>query len=159
MGYAGYAPGHRVAEAATPVQAALAQVKSDASLELIGKLTRNRCALPHSPCNNLAKFLRPASPRRPDAMEHLLIFLFAIVAAERVHGAWMCDRVVCAILNSPLLSVHHMFVPFLHFLCRMSSTWRKLALQLAFKADLNVVESSTGTHSQFGDVIFPAEGP
>jgi hypothetical protein len=46
MGYAGYAPGHRVAEAATPVQAALAQVKSEASLELIGKLTRNSAQSP-----------------------------------------------------------------------------------------------------------------
>ena len=46
MGYAGYAPGHKVAEAATPFQAALAAVKSDASLEMIGKLARNAYGSP-----------------------------------------------------------------------------------------------------------------
>jgi len=43
MGYAGYAPGHKVAAPQTPLQAALSTVKSDASLETMGKLVRN-CA-------------------------------------------------------------------------------------------------------------------
>ena len=46
MGYAGYAPGHKVAEMATPLQQYLALVKSDPTLETMEKLVRNTAQAP-----------------------------------------------------------------------------------------------------------------
>ena len=43
MGYAGYAPGHKVADLATPLQQYLKMVDLVASLDTLEKLTRN-CA-------------------------------------------------------------------------------------------------------------------
>jgi hypothetical protein len=45
-GYAGYAPGHKVADLATPLQQYLKAVKSMATLDTLEKLTRNSAQAP-----------------------------------------------------------------------------------------------------------------
>lgn len=45
-GYAGYAPGHKVVDLATPLQQYLKAVKSMATLDTLEKLTRNSAQAP-----------------------------------------------------------------------------------------------------------------
>jgi hypothetical protein len=47
MGYAGYAPGHRVPDKASPLGAALKVISSLEALELLSKLTYNCCVSPN----------------------------------------------------------------------------------------------------------------
>ncbi|OUS45376.1 hypothetical protein BE221DRAFT_193058 [Ostreococcus tauri] len=47
MGYAGYAPGHRVAEQKTALERALDSVRNHETLDVVEKLTRNVCRDPN----------------------------------------------------------------------------------------------------------------
>ena len=59
-GYAGYAPGHKVADLATPLQQYLKAVKSMATLDTLEKLTRNSA---QAPAEEKFRKVRP-TPRR-----------------------------------------------------------------------------------------------
>jgi len=64
MGYAGYAPGHKVADLATPLQQYLKMVDLVASLDTLEKLTRN-CA--QAPAEE--KFRKVRREDEPDRSE------------------------------------------------------------------------------------------
>ena len=63
-GYAGYAPGHKVADLATPLQQYLRAVKSMATLDTLEKLTRNSA---QAPAEEKFRKVRP-TPRRASSV-------------------------------------------------------------------------------------------
>ena len=63
-GYAGYAPGHKVADLATPLQQYLKAVKSMATLDTLEKLTRNSA---QAPAEEKFRKVRP-TPRRASSV-------------------------------------------------------------------------------------------